>query len=203
MLNKPQFSVRLMTIQDLGEVFELGQKCFKADLWPMLYRSWDEYEVTTLFNTDGEYCFVAENLNGSPRIIGFALGTVVNKLKSAWRYGYVIWLCAHPDHTRLGIATKLLDTLIEKMVKEDGIRIVTADTDPNNDKAVNFFKKKGFTQEKPHLYLSSNLENNLNYINLIQTTKQKNKDQLKKSIFSQKEISSFSKKKQKRKRGKK
>ena len=196
---KSPFSVRMMTIQDLGDVFELGQKCFKADLWPMLYRSWDEYEVTTLFNTDGQYCFVAENISNNPRIIGFVLGTVVNKLKSAWRYGYVLWLCAHPEYPRLGISGKLLDSLIEKMIYEDGIRIVTADTDPDNEIAVKFFRKKGFFQEKAHIYLSSNLENNLNYSNMLQ----KNKENNKKTIIKKKDIIVINRKKQKRKRGKK
>jgi hypothetical protein len=54
------FTIREMEVEDIPGVFQLGAETFTADQWPMLYRSWDEYEVTSLFNTDGEYCLVAE-----------------------------------------------------------------------------------------------------------------------------------------------
>jgi hypothetical protein len=43
-MQKPQtpklsFTVRMMEIGDLAEVYQLGETSFKADLWPMLYRS--------------------------------------------------------------------------------------------------------------------------------------------------------------------
>ena len=134
---KRSFSIREMEIGDLGEVYALGQSSFKAELWPMLYRSWDEYEVTTLFNTDGEYCLVAENdEDDAPkgeRIVGFVLGTVVSKSGSAWSYGYIIWLCSHDKWSREGVASKLMDKIIETMVENEGIRIIMADTDPAKD----------------------------------------------------------------------
>jgi ribosomal protein S18 acetylase RimI-like enzyme len=162
------FTVRQMEIDDLAEVYKLGETSFKPDLWPMLYRSWDEYEVTTLFNTDGDYCLVAENDSETgERIVGFVLGTVISKPGSAWSYGYIIWLCAHPTWQREGVASDLVDSLIKIMIEEDGIRIMMADTDPENQRAVRFFQKKGFTDDKPHLYLSTNLELNENYKELI------------------------------------
>jgi ribosomal protein S18 acetylase RimI-like enzyme len=172
------FTVREIEIGDLGAVYELGEENFKAQLWPMLYRSWDEYEVTTLFNTDGEYCLVAENddENAAPdeRIVGFILGTVVNKPGSAWTYGYIIWLCAHPKWSREGVAGQLMDELVEIMVENEGIRIIMADTDPENERAVNFFTKKGLVDQKPHLYLSSNLEQNPQYRSLLIKYRQEN-----------------------------
>lgn len=170
---KRTFTVRQMEIDDLAEVYNLGESSFKADLWPMLYRSWDEYEVTTLFNTDGDYCLVAENdeEDEDPRIVGFVLGTVVSKPGSAWSYGYIIWLSSHPDWGREGVASKLVDKLVEIMVEEEGIRIIMADTDPDNERAVRFFQKKGFTNEKAHLYLSSNLEHNEHYADLLKKSR--------------------------------
>jgi ribosomal protein S18 acetylase RimI-like enzyme len=162
-----------MEIDDLAEVYKLGDMSFKPDLWPMLYRSWDEYEVTTLFNTDGDYCLVAENddENGD-RIVGFILGTVISKTGSAWSYGYIIWVCAHPGWMREGVASKLVDKLVEIMVEQDGIRIMMADTDPDNARAVKFFERKGFDDQKAHLYMSTNLELNDNYRELIQESRE-------------------------------
>lgn len=168
---KKTFTVRKMEIGDLAEVFELGEASFKPDLWPMLYRSWDPYEVTTLFNTDGEYCLVAENDADDPpkneRIVGFILGTVVAKEGTAWNYGYIIWLCSHESWARSHVASKLMDELVKIMVEEDGIRIVMADTDPDNIPAVRFFEKKGLTDQKAHVYMSSNLELNPAYRDLV------------------------------------
>ena len=81
-----------MTICDLAEVYELGLSQVDAESWPMLYRSWDEYEVTTRFHVDGEYCLVAENNDedSSRRIVGFVLGSVVSKPGSAVILGVVI-----------------------------------------------------------------------------------------------------------------
>jgi len=173
------FSIRQMLIRDLAEVFELGEMCFRADLWPMLYRGWDEYEVTTLFNTDGDYCFVAENDNYEngitaidERIVGFVLGTVMSKPGTAWSYGYIIWICAHPKWQREGVASKLIDRVVEAFIGHEGTRIIMADTDPSNVKAVNFFKNKGFGQEHSHVFLTSNIENNPIYSHLLLKSRQ-------------------------------
>jgi ribosomal protein S18 acetylase RimI-like enzyme len=148
-----------MTIRDLAEVYDLGLTQFKAGQWPVLYRSWDEYEVTTRFHIDGEYCLVAEaEAPAEPRIVGFVLGSVINKPGSAWSYGYIIWLCAHPQWRRCGVAGRLTDKLIQMMVEEEGIRIVMADTDPLNRPARRFFRNRGFDEELPHIYMCGNIE---------------------------------------------
>jgi ribosomal protein S18 acetylase RimI-like enzyme len=171
---KKSFSIREMEIYDLAEVYQLGEICFRADLWPMLYRGWDEYEVTTMFNTDGDYCLVAENDNfvkgvtpEEERIVGFVLGTVMSKPGTAWSYGYIVWICALPAWQREGVAGKLIDKVVEAFVENEGVRIIMADTDPSNERAVKFFKKKGFDQEHQHVFLTSNIENNPLYSSLL------------------------------------
>ncbi|RDB36792.1 MAG: N-acetyltransferase [Spirobacillus cienkowskii] len=172
--SKRSFTVREMEIQDLADAYNLGETCFRADLWPMLYRGWDEYEVTSMFNTDGDYCLVAENDEfqkgidpDDERIVGFVLGTVMSKPGTAWSYGYIVWLCAHPNWQREGVASKLIDKVVEAFVENEGVRIIMADTDPSNNRAVHFFKKKGFDQEHQHVFLTSNIENNPLYSNLL------------------------------------
>jgi len=157
-----------MTVHDLAEVYELGRSQFRAETWPMLYRSWDEYEVTTHFNVDGEYCLVAENNDedSAQRIVGFVLGTVVSKPGSAWNYGYIVWMCVHPRWRRRNVAARLVDRLVETMVEVDGIRILMTDTDPENRRAMKFFAARGFTDQHPHVYLSTNLEANPHFAHL-------------------------------------
>ena len=80
--------IREMTIDDFAEVFHLGELLFTSDYSPSMYRTWDEYEITTMFNSDSELCLVAELESA---IVGFALGTTVDKSNSAWKYG---WRCS-------------------------------------------------------------------------------------------------------------
>ena len=88
-----QLEIRELTIDDLAAVFHLGELLFTSEFSSSMYRAWDEYEITTLFNSDNELCLVAE-LDG--QIVGFALGTTVEKQGSAWKYGYLVWIGVRP-----------------------------------------------------------------------------------------------------------
>ena len=51
----PAVAVREMTIDDVAPVYHLGELVFTSDLYPTLYRTWDEWEVIGHYNTDHEY----------------------------------------------------------------------------------------------------------------------------------------------------
>ena len=61
-----------------------------------------------------------------------------------------------------GVAHKLYDKLVERMV-EAGARYLIADTDPSNTAALKFFTKKGFKDEREHVVLSLNLSRTERY----------------------------------------
>lgn len=143
--------IREMAIDDIAPVYHLGESLFTSELYPYLYRTWDEWEVIGLYNTDPEYCLVAEI---EDRLAGFVLGTVISK--SSWTYGYILWLGVNPDFQRRGVADKLVDKIVERMI-EEGARSMLVDTDPTNIAAVNFFTRKGFGNARKHIFLSMNL----------------------------------------------
>ena len=149
-----ELDIREMEIDDIPEVFHLGEQIFTVEMVPTLYRTWDEYEVTSLFNSDPEYCLVAEL---DDRIVGFALGTTVTKTKSPWKYGYLVWLGVLPEWHREGIGSRLFDKLAEEMSK-DGARIFLVDTEANNLPALQFFRKKGFGNPEERIFLTLNLK---------------------------------------------
>lgn len=151
---KMEVTIREIEIGDIPEVFHLGEEIFTVEEVPTLYRTWDEYEITSLFNTDREYCMVAEV---DDRIVGFALGNIVAKRRSAWKYGYLVWLGIKPDCQRQGVAGRLFDKLAEKM-SEDGVRIFLVDTEADNEAALQFFLKEGFSNPEEHIYLTLNLK---------------------------------------------
>ena len=156
----PAVEIREMELRDVPQVFELGEKLFTAEEWPTLYRSWDDHELAQLFSSDAETCLVAE---ADGKIIGFALGRVTEKPRSAWRYGLLMWLGVERRFKRAGIATRLVRQLTGLFIDRDA-RIMLVDTAAKNHAALAFFRRNGFGQEIRHVYLSQNLENHPRYI---------------------------------------
>jgi ribosomal protein S18 acetylase RimI-like enzyme len=146
-------SVREMEIDDLADVFHLGEKIFTAREAPNLYRTWDDYEVVNLFLNDPEFCLVAED---DEKIVGFALGTTVSKSRSAWKYGHLVWLGIEPEYQNQGIAAKLFRHFRDLML-ESGVRMLLVDTEADNLSALGFFRKMGFGNPQQHIYMSLNL----------------------------------------------
>lgn len=150
----PNVVVRQMTIDDIPAIYHLGEKLFTARIAPNAHRTWDEYEVVGFFQTDCEFCFVAEDEN--KMVIGFALGTVIEKHHS-WTYGYLIWLGVRPDYQKSGIAQRLFRQLKPAMI-DAGARIIMVDTDAENDASLRFFQKMGFNHSRQHVYLTMNVD---------------------------------------------
>ena len=151
---KQAVKIREMTIDDIADVFHLGEQLFLAHKAPNTYRTWDEYEVADLFYSDTEYCLVAE-FDGD--IIGFALGTTISKTRSAWKYGYLLWLGVLPEFQRIGIAERLFYRF-KAIMLHDGVRILVVDTEADNVPAIRFFERQGFGNPQEHVYLSMNLD---------------------------------------------
>jgi ribosomal protein S18 acetylase RimI-like enzyme len=150
---KSRIQIREMELDDLAAVFHMGEKLFTAREAPNLYRTWDEYELIELFYADSELCFVAE-VDG--RIVGFALGTTIEKERSAWKYGHLVWLGILAEHQRSGLGERIFTHLREVMAKR-GVRILVVDTEADNLQALRFFRKMGFGKPEEHIYLSLNL----------------------------------------------
>jgi len=145
--------IREMSIDDFPEVFHIGENLFTSEYSPSMYRTWDEYEITTLFNSDSELCLVAELDN---KILGFALGTTVEKSKSAWKYGYLVWLGVKPGIQKGGVGSALFKE-IKRRMREQGVRMIIIDTDADNEAGIHFFQKQGFGNIQQHVYMTLNL----------------------------------------------
>jgi len=150
---KDNFRIREMTIDDFPEVFHIGEEVFTVEYSQSLYRTWDEYEITTLFNSDSELCLVAE---AGDTILGFVLGTTVKKHNSPWKYGYLVWLGVRKAIHQGGVGSGLFKEIKHRM-KEQGVRMMIIDTSADNQPAVNFFQKQGFDDIQEHVYMSLNL----------------------------------------------
>ncbi|MBI4232181.1 GNAT family N-acetyltransferase [Candidatus Peregrinibacteria bacterium] len=154
MSEEKKVRIREMEFEDLKDVFQLGEELFTSDRFTVLYRTWDEYEIIERFLSDGDFCLVAEF---GDKLTGFALGTVIEKKKSKWVYGYILWLGVSKGVQGKGVGKKLIKAITKRFVKA-GANMIMADTSLDNLDAQNFFERNGFDKKEQHLYLFKNLE---------------------------------------------
>ncbi|MBD3379809.1 MAG: GNAT family N-acetyltransferase [Candidatus Omnitrophica bacterium] len=143
-----------MVIDDLARVFHLGEKLFTSSDHPNLYRVWDEYTVTHIFEFEPELSLVATRRK---KVVGFALGYVIEKPRTAWNYGHLVWLGVDEACQRMNVGEKLLDRFRD-ILRSKGVRIILVDTQADNKSAIRFFKKNGFGSPTRHVYLMQNLD---------------------------------------------
>jgi ribosomal protein S18 acetylase RimI-like enzyme len=152
---KTETIIRQMEIDDLSAVYHLGEQLFTSEELPILYRTWDPYEVTDYFSSDPEYCLVAE---ADDKVVGFILANTITKEATAWkRYGYLSWIGVDGAFQRTGLGERLYRKLEEKF-REEGVRMVLADTEANNKEALAFFKTTGFATARRHVWLAKTLK---------------------------------------------
>jgi ribosomal protein S18 acetylase RimI-like enzyme len=153
---KPQIEIRQMTLEDLSEVWHLGEKIFTPSYLPFTYRTWNVDELLSLFNGDPEVCLVAEDVK-SNKIVGFALGVVLKRPLSPWKYGYFNWVGVQKIRQKSGVGKRLYNEL-ERRFKQKGARIAIVDVESNNPAGFRFVEGLGFKQAESYIWFSKNIE---------------------------------------------
>ncbi len=150
---KAKAIIRQMEIDDISSVYRLGERLFSSEEFPILYRTWDPYEVTEYFSSDPDYCLVAET-EANGKIVGFILATTIEKEGTAWKkYGYLSWIGVGEAFQRTNLGLRLYREL-EKRLLKDGVRMVIADTEAENEAAIAFFRTMGFSVSSQHVWLA-------------------------------------------------
>jgi ribosomal protein S18 acetylase RimI-like enzyme len=153
---KAKTVIRQMEIDDISAVYHLGERLFSREEFPILYRTWDPYEVTDYFSSDPDYCLVAET-GAKGKIVGFILATTIEKEGTAWKkYGYLSWIGVDEAFQRTKLGLRLYREL-EKRLLRDGVRMVIADTEAENEEAIAFFNRMGFSLSGEHAWLAKTL----------------------------------------------
>jgi ribosomal protein S18 acetylase RimI-like enzyme len=148
--------IREMEIDDLSAVYHLGEKLFTSEEFPILYRTWDPYEVTDYFTSESEYCLVAETED--KKIVGFVLANMIEKEGTAWKkYGYLTWIGVAADYQRTNLGQRLYNKVEDNFQKE-GARMVMADTDAENEGALLFLNAMGFSARAQHVWVAKTLQ---------------------------------------------
>jgi ribosomal protein S18 acetylase RimI-like enzyme len=153
---KTQIEIRQMVLEDLSEVWHLGEKIFTPSSLQFTYRTWNIDELLSYFYSDPELCLVAENTR-SMKIVGFALGTILKRPFNPWTYGYFVWAGVQKMRRRSGVGRRLYKEL-EKRFKDKGARIVIVDVESNNQAGIHYIKKLGFKEAQSYIWYSKNIE---------------------------------------------
>lgn len=146
-----EIEIRQMEIDDIPEVYHLGEELFHGSMFTTLYRTWDAYEVTTGFNQDPELCLVAERADSE--IVGFALGTTYEKPIGAWKYGYIAWLGVASEYQGRRVGTRLYEEM-ERRMRDEDVRMILVDTAESNKPALEFFSRRGFGKPSRQVWMS-------------------------------------------------
>ncbi|MEM2393656.1 MAG: N-acetyltransferase [Candidatus Bathyarchaeia archaeon] len=150
------FEIRQMSLEDLPQVWNLGERIFTPSKLQFTYRTWNINELLSLFQEDPELCLVAEEA-GRGKIAGFAIGTILKRPFSPWKYGYFAWIGVRKFRQRHGIGRRLYKEL-EKRFRDKGARIAIVDVEGNNQSAMRFIEKLGFRKGQTYIWYSKNLE---------------------------------------------
>lgn len=153
---KPQIEIRQMGLEDLSDVWHLGEKIFTSSNLQFTYRTWNIDELLSLFYSNPELCLIAQDRK-SKRIVGFAIGTILKRPYSPWTYGYFLWAGVQKVKQKSGIGRRLYREL-EKRLKDNGARIVIVDVESNNLAGIRFIKKLGFKEAQTYVWYSKSLE---------------------------------------------
>jgi ribosomal protein S18 acetylase RimI-like enzyme len=145
-----------MTLEDLSEVWHLGEQVFTLSHLPFTYRTWNVDELLSVFNGDPEVCLVAEDLQ-SNKIVAFALGVVLKRPLSPWKYGYFNWVGVQKIRQKSGVGKRLYNEL-EKRLKQKGARIAIVDVENKNPAGIRFVKALGFKQAESYIWFSKSIK---------------------------------------------
>ena len=148
-----EIKIREMNIDDVADVFHLGEELFTFSTFPNMFRTWDEFEVIDFFSSETEFCLVATR---KEKIVGFLLSTIIEK-RSSRKYGYLVWFGVDGSVRRKGVASKLFDKM-KRIMEKNGVNMIIIDTQADNVEALEFFRKKGFSSPQDHIYLSLNID---------------------------------------------
>ncbi len=121
------FNIRKFNLKDLDKVLEIEKLSFPKDAYTgLLFKEFYKFFP--------EGFFVAES---EGKILGYIFGYIYGNV------GEIVSISVHPDYRRLGIGSKLMETLISLFKNKEGKKCLLH-VRVSNVIAIEFYKKLGF-----------------------------------------------------------
>jgi ribosomal protein S18 acetylase RimI-like enzyme len=127
-----------MALDDLPAVYRLGTRCY--DVRDKPYNYWSVREVADHFECNPELCFVAQS---DGEVVGFALAAPSYEVLED--VGHLEWVAVAPEHRRVGLATQLIESVVEKL-RALGRAHVVADVSSANEASRPLLRQAGFEE---------------------------------------------------------
>ncbi|MEM1642963.1 MAG: ribosomal protein S18-alanine N-acetyltransferase [Desulfurococcaceae archaeon] len=124
--------IRVVEPRDLREVYEVESLSFTGNI------TYD-FSVFLLYYAMARDLFLVAEALG--KVIGYIIGLI--ELRRREVLGHVISIAVHPLYRGLGIGSKLLKALEEKLASRGALRIFL-EVDVLNKSAIGFYKKHGY-----------------------------------------------------------
>ncbi len=124
--------IRVVEPRDLREVYEVELMSFAGSL------TYDFPVFLFYYATARDLFLVAEALS---RVIGYVIGLI--ELRCREFLGHVISIAVHPLYRGLGIGSRLLKALEERLASR-GVQRIFLEVDVLNEPAIDFYRKHGY-----------------------------------------------------------
>lgn len=132
-------NIRIMHISDYEQVYQLWLSCAGMGL---NHLDDSKEGIERFLNRNPETCFVAET---EQTIVGVMIAG------NDGRRGYIYHIAVHPDYRHQGIATRLVDRVMEAL-KASGINKTALVVFAKNAEGNAFWEKNGFTVRDDLVY---------------------------------------------------
>ncbi|MDQ3705114.1 MAG: GNAT family N-acetyltransferase [Chloroflexota bacterium] len=131
-------TIRPMQLEDFPQVYKLGLSCYNVQDKP--YNYWTIGEVADHFQNHLNLCYVADS---EGQIVGFALGA--DSYEVMENTGHLEWVAVAPEYRRQGVASQLMQRLVE-IYRQLGKAKVVSDISSANVASRGMARKLGFTE---------------------------------------------------------
>lgn len=126
-----QIVVRRAEKSDLRPLYDIEVECFREDSFPPHY--------IARFLEDPTFITLVTALEG--KVIGYVAVHVENF--EGKRMGHIYSIAVRPEYRRMGIGSRLLET-IEEILRQSGAKVCYLEARKDNIAAINFYLKHGY-----------------------------------------------------------
>jgi len=146
---KPVFDLRQYRSQDFERLLEIDQACFVEGI------AYDEDEMRCFLSMPSAITLVAEQV-GTGGVQGFIIADRLQPQRASRPMGRIITIDVAPGNQRAGVGTQLLANAEERL-KNAGCDHVVLEVAVDNERALRFYKKHGYSVLKvlPNYYMDS------------------------------------------------
>jgi ribosomal protein S18 acetylase RimI-like enzyme len=132
--------IREATLKDVDSIHKLGENVDEFNTTEEVVTFWPKHILQNCIESKTDWIMVAEE---DGEIIGF---TICNN-SLVFKKAVIENIFVSPQHRKKGVGKKLLNAIVDK-IKSTDCEYIAIFTEDNNDTAIDFYVRNGFTKGK-------------------------------------------------------